>query len=137
VQIRELHDHQLVTEHCSTADGRDIYYSLDLDVLRTYYVATGTALHSTLTIGARFEQIASLAYPPARILFLCTHNSARSQMAEGLLHHVSDGRVAVFSAGSEPSAVHPEAVRTMAAIGIDISLADTSGRVPELDPVSR
>jgi arsenate reductase len=56
-----------------------------------------------------------------RVLFVCTGNSARSQMAEGLLRHLSGGRVEVASAGTDPRGVHPLAVRVMAEWGIDIS----------------
>jgi arsenate reductase len=56
-----------------------------------------------------------------RVLFLCTHNSARSQMAEGLLRHLPGGRVEAHSAGTEATAVRPLAVRAMAELGIDIS----------------
>lgn len=56
-----------------------------------------------------------------RILFLCTHNSARSQMAEGLLRHLAGDRFEAHSAGTEGTHVHPLAVRAMAEIGIDIS----------------
>lgn len=55
------------------------------------------------------------------VLFLCTHNSARSQMAEGLLRHVYGEKYEVFSAGSTPTQVNPLAIRVMAEIGIDIS----------------
>jgi len=57
-----------------------------------------------------------------RILFLCTGNSARSQMAEGLLNHMSRGEWKVQSAGIFPSYVHPLAIQVMEEIGIDISL---------------
>ena len=57
-----------------------------------------------------------------KVLFICTHNSARSQMAEGLLKSLAGDRYEVFSAGTEPGAVHPYAVRVMAEIGVDISL---------------
>jgi arsenate reductase (thioredoxin) len=60
---------------------------------------------------------------PLRVLFLCTHNSSRSQMAEGLLRARGGARYAVFSAGTEPGAVHPLAIRAMAELGIDISAA--------------
>lgn len=56
-----------------------------------------------------------------RVLFICTHNSARSQMAEGLLRHLGGERFEVFSAGTEATHVRPLAVQVMAEIGIDIS----------------
>ncbi|MFN3285260.1 MAG: arsenate reductase ArsC [bacterium] len=56
-----------------------------------------------------------------RVLFLCTGNSARSQMAEGWLRYLSAGRVQVYSAGTEPRGLHPLAVRVMAERGVDIS----------------
>jgi arsenate reductase (thioredoxin) len=56
-----------------------------------------------------------------RLLFLCTGNSARSQMAEGLLRHEAGDRFEVFSAGTHPSRVRPEAITIMNEIGIDIS----------------
>jgi len=55
------------------------------------------------------------------VLFLCTGNSARSQMAEGWLRHLSAGRVEAASAGTEPRGLHPLAVRVMAERGVDIS----------------
>ncbi|QYJ15911.1 Arsenate reductase [Rubrobacter xylanophilus DSM 9941] len=57
----------------------------------------------------------------ARVLFLCTHNSARSQMAEGLLRHLGGDRFEVHSAGTEATRVRPEAVAVMAELGMDIS----------------
>jgi arsenate reductase (thioredoxin) len=57
----------------------------------------------------------------ARILFLCTHNSARSQMAEGLLRDLAGDRFEVMSAGTEATRVRPLAIRAMEEIGIDIS----------------
>lgn len=56
-----------------------------------------------------------------RVLVLCTGNSARSQMAEGLMRHLSKGIVAVESAGTKPSLVRPEAIAVMAEIGANIS----------------
>ena len=57
----------------------------------------------------------------ARVLFLCTHNSARSQMAEGLLRHLSGDRVEAYSAGTEATLVRPLAIRVMDEVGVDIS----------------
>jgi arsenate reductase (thioredoxin) len=56
-----------------------------------------------------------------RVLFLCTHNSARSQMAEGLLRHLAGDRFEVHSAGTEATHVRPLAIRAMDEIGVDIS----------------
>lgn len=64
------------------------------------------------------------------VLILCTGNSARSQMAEGLLKHISKGEYDVFSAGTKPSVVRPEAVKVLQEIGIDIS-ANRSKSVDE------
>jgi arsenate reductase len=54
-------------------------------------------------------------------LFLCTHNSGRSQIAESLLHSIHGNQWEAFSAGTDPRSVHPCAVTVMAEIGIDIS----------------
>ena len=56
-----------------------------------------------------------------RVLFLCTGNSVRSQMAEGLLRHMAGDKFDVFSAGTKPSSINPYAIKVMAEIGIDIS----------------
>lgn len=58
---------------------------------------------------------------PARILFLCTGNFARSQMAEGLLRHFTDDQFEVYSAGLEPKTVNLYAIQAMQEIGLDIS----------------
>jgi arsenate reductase len=57
----------------------------------------------------------------ARVLFLCTHNSARSQMAEGLLRHLAGDRFEAHSAGTEATRVRPLAIRAMDEVGVDIS----------------
>jgi arsenate reductase len=56
-----------------------------------------------------------------RVLFLCTGNSARSQMAEGILRHLAGDRFEVFSAGTKPNVVNPHAIEAMREIGVDIS----------------
>lgn len=147
--LRQLRDAHLVTEHRSAADGRDIYYSLDLERLQADFFAAGALLHPALKIDVdanqdsgipptllaasvdrarRMERGASLtALPhassetPIRILFLCTHNSARSQMAEALLRARSDGAIDAYSAGNEPRTVHPLAIRVLTEMGIDAS----------------
>ena len=117
--LKKLRDDGLVQARRSDADGRDIYYRLDLDRLRDLYWGAAGALHPALK--ANQPGIPDLQrLLDVRVLFLCTHNSARSQMAEGLLRHVTGGQLAVQSAGSQPSGIHPEAVTAMDALGIDI-----------------
>lgn len=58
---------------------------------------------------------------PLRILFLCTHNSSRSQMAEGLLRTHGGSDFQVFSAGTQPGIVHPLAIKAMQELGINLS----------------
>lgn len=114
-----LRDGALVREQRSAADGRDVYYSLDVDRLETLYHESGRALHPALACPPKAG--ARRGGAPERVLFLCTHNSARSQMAEALLRAAAGDAVDVASAGSEPAGVHPLAVQVMAERGIDIS----------------
>ena len=59
--------------------------------------------------------------PKPKILFICTHNSARSQLAEGLLRSIYGDKYESYSAGTNPSKINPLAIKAMAEIGIDIS----------------
>ncbi|MDX9821628.1 MAG: arsenate reductase ArsC [Syntrophales bacterium] len=77
-------------------------------------------------------EVHSAAQGKKRILFVCTHNSSRSQMAEGLLRTLRGDRYVAYSAGTEPTSVHPAAVAAMAEIGIDIR----SHRAKGLDAVN-
>ncbi len=56
-----------------------------------------------------------------KVLFLCTHNSCRSQMAEGLVNHYLGDRIQAYSAGTEATAVNPRAIRVLAELGVDIT----------------
>lgn len=67
-----------------------------------------------------------------RVLFLCTANSCRSQMAEGLIHHFLGGRFETFSAGTRATFVNPKAIEVLREIGIDIS-THRSKEVSEFD----
>lgn len=60
-----------------------------------------------------------------RVLFLCTHNSARSQMAEAFLNQLGEGRFEAKSAGTEARGLHPFSIQAMAEVGIDISLQES------------
>jgi protein-tyrosine-phosphatase/DNA-binding transcriptional ArsR family regulator len=112
----------LVTTRRSSADRRDAYYSLDLDRCGELLTATGAALHPglRLTVPAAGRSAPGPSRP-VRVLFLCTGNSARSQMAEAFLRGLSDGAVGAFSAGSHPKPVNKNAVLAMREHGIDIS----------------
>jgi arsenate reductase len=62
-----------------------------------------------------------ITYPPRCVLFLCIHNSARSQMAEGFARKMAPGDAEIWSAGTEPGRVHPLAVEVMREVEIDIT----------------
>jgi protein-tyrosine-phosphatase/DNA-binding transcriptional ArsR family regulator len=114
--LKQLRDAGLVTARRSEADARDVYYTLDVDHLRRALAAAAAALHPALLLA----ETPTEARPRRRVLFVCTHNSARSQIAEGLLRHLGGAAVEVYSAGSHPTHVHPEAVQAMDQLGINI-----------------
>jgi protein-tyrosine-phosphatase len=118
--LKRLRASKLVSEHRSAADGRDVYYSLDLEKLRVMYFASGQRLHPALSQTGLQPLASGRTGKRPQVLFLCTHNSARSQMAEAIMRHEAAGRVEVFSAGSEPTEIHPLAVQVMREMGIEI-----------------
>ena len=120
--LGKLRSAGLVSARRSSADGRDAYYTVELDRLGELLGGTGRAVHP----GLRLAPALSTGPAPqpgaaaARLLFLCTGNSARSQIAEALTVARSDGQVEAFSAGSRPKPVHANTVRVMRERGIDL-----------------
>lgn len=122
--LRQLRQAGLVHERRSSADERSFYYSVDLQRLHMLYVEASSSLHPSLggalPPGSRTHW--HFDGPPPRLLFLCTSNSARSQMAEALVGHLSQGQVQAFSAGSHPAqAVNPLAIRALARADVPMS----------------
>jgi ArsR family transcriptional regulator, arsenate/arsenite/antimonite-responsive transcriptional repressor / arsenate reductase (thioredoxin) len=124
--LGQLRDGGLVTVRRSSADRRYSYYSLNLTGCRDRMAEAGAALHP----GLRLVPAAATSpsgrgaprpdRPPTRVLFLCTGNSARSQMAQAILQLLGGARVVAASAGSHPKTLHPDAVRVMRERGIDL-----------------
>ena len=113
----------VVQRRRSAFDGRESYYRLDLVRCSELLAGSGGALHP----GLRLSTVAPRRPGPStrdrrvRVLFLCTGNSARSQIAEALLEHLSSGAVEAASAGSHPKPLHSSAVRVMRARGIGLA----------------
>jgi ArsR family transcriptional regulator, arsenate/arsenite/antimonite-responsive transcriptional repressor / arsenate reductase (thioredoxin) len=122
--LGKLRGTQLVSARRSSADGRDTYYRADLAQVSEQLTATGVALHPSLRLvtpdGPPTGAVRVRAQ--VRVLFLCSGNSARSQMAEALANHRSGGLVEARSAGLRPKPLHPGAVQVMREdYGIDIA----------------
>jgi protein-tyrosine-phosphatase/DNA-binding transcriptional ArsR family regulator len=119
--LRQLRDGGLVSMRRSAADGRDTYYVLDLARCGELLSSAGAALHPGLAASPPPRAEREAAAARVRVLFLCTGNSARSQIAEALCERLSGGAVSAASAGSDPKPLHPNAVRVMHERTIDIS----------------
>jgi protein-tyrosine-phosphatase/DNA-binding transcriptional ArsR family regulator len=117
--LKLLRASNLVALRKSDADGRDLYYSLNPGKLQEGIQSVARSLYP----GWVWKESKQMpVHPtPRRVLFLCTNNSARSQMAEGLLRKLGGDSYLVASAGSQPSDVHPDAIKVMSELGIDIS----------------
>jgi protein-tyrosine-phosphatase len=111
--LRQLRAGGLVTARRSSFDGRETYYSLDLPGTAQALAGTAAAVHPGLAPVPAGQQAAAAGSARRRVLFVCTGNSGRSPMAEGLLRLRSHERVEAASAGIRPKPVHPDAVAVM------------------------
>jgi protein-tyrosine-phosphatase len=120
--LGKLRSAGLVSARRSSADARGTYYTVDLGRFGELLAQTGRTVHP----GLRLAPVPPLvpAAPTdkavARLLFLCTGNSARSQIAEALAVARSGGQVEAHSAGSRPKPLHPNAVRVIRERGIEV-----------------
>src|SRR4051794_33536273 len=119
--LAELRNAGMVVGRRSSADGRDVYYRADLVRCRDLLGGAGRNLHPGLALEPPPATKVKGRRPRPRLLFLCTGNSARSQIAEAFVQHQSGGTVEARSGGSHPKPLHPNAVRVMAERGIDIT----------------
>jgi ArsR family transcriptional regulator, arsenate/arsenite/antimonite-responsive transcriptional repressor / arsenate reductase (thioredoxin) len=117
--LGKLRNAGLVAVRRSSADGRDAYYTADLTRIGALLSGTAAAIHPGLV--DRPPSGSGDPSAPVRVLFLCTGNSARSQIAEALARRRSGRAVDAFSAGSHPKPLHPNAVRVMREHDIDLS----------------
>jgi protein-tyrosine-phosphatase/DNA-binding transcriptional ArsR family regulator len=113
----------MVSMRRSSADRRDAYYSVDLARCEQLLAATGGALHPGLRLApaASSERRRQPGAARPRLLFLCTGNSTRSQIAQALVEQLAGGSIEAFSAGSDPKPLHANAVRALREHGIDIA----------------
>jgi protein-tyrosine-phosphatase len=119
--LGELRSAGIVSARRSSADGRDVYYRADLVHCRNSLGEAGRSLHPGLWLAPAPLGVSASRRARPRVLFVCSGNSARSQIAEALLEHRSGGAVDARSAGSHPKPLHPNAVRVMTERGVDIS----------------
>jgi protein-tyrosine-phosphatase/DNA-binding transcriptional ArsR family regulator len=112
----------LISARRSSADRRDTYYRAELARCGELFGHASASLHPGLRlVPVPFTPGSRPGGRRPRVLFLCTGNSARSQMAEALLDSRSGRTIEARSAGSHPKVLHPNAVRVMAERGVDIA----------------
>ena len=127
--LGKLRDARVVSTRRSSADRRDAYYTIDLARIGLLLASSAEALHPGLRLApsSQGDPDREAAQSVVRVLFLCTGNSARSQMAEALARARSGGMIEAYSAGSNPQPMHPHAVRVMR----DEYGLDLAGQVPK------
>lgn len=109
----------LVTQRRSSADARDLYCQLDLERFTDLYLCAASGVQPALALSPGREAPPDRAW---RVLFVCTGNSARSQMAEAFARAFGQGVVEAESAGTDPRPIHPLAIRVLHDLGV--SMAD-------------
>lgn len=121
--LGRLRAERVVSRRRSSADGRDSYYVIELDRCRDLLAGAGSALHPGLQLAPTVpdRRQANGRRRRIRVLFLCTGNSARSQIAEALAERLGGSVVEARSAGSHPKPLHLNAVRVLSERGIDIA----------------
>jgi ArsR family transcriptional regulator, arsenate/arsenite/antimonite-responsive transcriptional repressor / arsenate reductase (thioredoxin) len=117
--LSRLRQAGLVSARRSSADGRDTYYVLDLKRCRELLSDAGRALHPGLVTPATGPTTRHRV-EPVEVLFLCTGNSARSQIAQTVAGWLSGGTVRAVSAGSSPKPLHPNALLVMRGRGLPV-----------------
>jgi protein-tyrosine-phosphatase len=127
--LARLRDGGLVSARKSSFDGRAAYYRVHLDRCGELLAATGAALHPGLQSNAAPQPTRRAAkerrQAKVKVLFVCTGNGTRSQIAEALLREMAGDAVEVVSAGSHPKPIHPNAIKVLAEKGIDIAGAQS------------
>jgi protein-tyrosine-phosphatase len=147
--LARLRDGGLVSSHKSSFDGRSVYYRVHLDRCRDLLAATGAALHPGLAsadpafraepkVKGRRTSVHPLVNRSGgrrvEVLFACTGNGTRSQIAEAILRERAGDKVEVVSAGSHPKPIHPNTINVLAEMGVDIAgarskpIAEFTGR---------
>jgi protein-tyrosine-phosphatase/DNA-binding transcriptional ArsR family regulator len=117
--LKQLRGVGLLRDRRSSADGRDIYYSIDHERLATLHRLADAALSPTSLLNRSDAATVASDGSGLRILFLCTHNSARSQFAEALARRGGGVAVDARSAGDTPTGLHSLTAALLAEWGID------------------
>jgi protein-tyrosine-phosphatase/DNA-binding transcriptional ArsR family regulator len=115
--LRQLRDEQLVSARRSSFDGRDVYYALDPARCRKLLDDSAAMLHPACR-RPNPDRAGAPVHRSCAMLFLCTGNSARSQLAEVLARQLGGPGVAAASAGSNPKPLHPNTLRVMRERGL-------------------
>jgi protein-tyrosine-phosphatase/DNA-binding transcriptional ArsR family regulator len=119
--LKQLRSIGLLRNHRSNVDARDIYYSIDHERLHVLFAAAGETLRTGMPECVEHSD-ADRDVPPLRVLFLCTHNSARSQLAEAIARQRGGLKIEAYSAGSAPTALHPLTIELLEEMGVDPTL---------------